>query len=340
MSTDPTESPNEVNEAIITPPAPVLETVASDAVNTVNVGPIVPPRLGSSFNPFVVPDNTPPRLGSLLNPHVVSDDSPPRRQARDVGSGGVAWAPGHEPASPVIRRTPASRTVEAVQARIRALEASVLNPIPEALRPPTAGPSVPRRRSGNGTRSRALAALDTLAESRRGRILAPEISSATNRGLRIPRLPSEPYQRSIASSLSITQTTRRLDLSRAGGREWRSQALTEKELYLTDARPPEQLAIPGKEYHECGICRLVKSHPVSYRCGHSHCYACIRMWLERKWTCPQCVRIMYEEPTRHYGEEGSIAAEYPDWANTSKVSYSFLGLTFPRKAVTCNLPSL
>ncbi|KAJ7440833.1 hypothetical protein B0H11DRAFT_2252652 [Mycena galericulata] len=112
-----------------------------------------------------------------------------------------------------------------------------------------------------------------------------------------------------------------------GQRAEREEALTEADLYLGDARPP-----PGepKPYHRCTICTGVKSHPVSFMCGHSNCYVCIRLWLELKWTCPECVAIIKSAPFRHYGEEASIANDYPEWDDQSKVAYNWDGLVFPR----------
>ncbi|KAK7050390.1 hypothetical protein R3P38DRAFT_3173739 [Favolaschia claudopus] len=112
-----------------------------------------------------------------------------------------------------------------------------------------------------------------------------------------------------------------------GYRVPRLHPLTERSLYNDAARPPI-LASP-KPHHVCGICLSVKSHPVSYPCGHGHCYVCIRLWLEKAWTCPQCTQQMYMPPFRHYGEEDSITFDYPFWVDDSRVSYSFDGLDFP-----------
>ncbi|KAJ7432960.1 hypothetical protein B0H11DRAFT_2259908 [Mycena galericulata] len=112
-----------------------------------------------------------------------------------------------------------------------------------------------------------------------------------------------------------------------GQRAEREEALTEEALYLDGARPP---AGQPKPYHRCTICTGVKSHPVSFTCGHSNCYVCIRLWLELKWTCPECVTVIKSAPFRHYGEEASIANDYPDWDDQSKVAYNWDGLVFPR----------
>ncbi|KAJ7078693.1 hypothetical protein B0H15DRAFT_954374 [Mycena belliarum] len=97
-------------------------------------------------------------------------------------------------------------------------------------------------------------------------------------------------------------------------------------LYLTAARPPDIVAIAP--HHVCTICACVKSHPVSYKCGHSHCFVCIRMWLERNWRCPLCMKVMYEPPFRQYAEEDALTAAYPLWGDKSMVNYSWKGLKF------------
>ncbi|KAJ7129685.1 hypothetical protein C8R44DRAFT_872919 [Mycena epipterygia] len=101
------------------------------------------------------------------------------------------------------------------------------------------------------------------------------------------------------------------------------------DLYLDEARPPELTR--GKDYHTCGLCGNVKSHPMSYMCGHSHCYVCIRLSLERVRWCldPECLTRMYCAPFHHYGEEMSIASDYPEWHDRSRVAYTWEGLVFP-----------
>lgn len=85
-------------------------------------------------------------------------------------------------------------------------------------------------------------------------------------------------------------------------------------------------------YRECIISetrnrRLILGY--SYLCGHSHCYVCIRLWLERKWSCPDCVTPMYSAPFRHYAEEGALASAFPNWNDMSVVDYAFTDLVFP-----------
>ncbi|KAJ7470055.1 hypothetical protein B0H11DRAFT_2237971 [Mycena galericulata] len=127
-----------------------------------------------------------------------------------------------------------------------------------------------------------------------------------------------------------TRLVRRRDpaVDDVGEREERDLPLRRESLWLTGGRPAE---IPGcKPHHLCGICYGPKSHPVSYTCGHSHCYVCIRVWLQQSWACPVCKTVMRIPPFRHFGEEDSMAADYPDWVDESRVDYSWDGLRFPK----------
>ncbi|KAK6992839.1 hypothetical protein R3P38DRAFT_3224654 [Favolaschia claudopus] len=114
-----------------------------------------------------------------------------------------------------------------------------------------------------------------------------------------------------------------------GWRETRAQPLLHEDLWVNGQCPTEQDAI--FPHQRCGICYMVKSHPVSYVCGHSHCYVCIRLWLERRWTCPVCITPMYRPPFRHFGEEEALACAYPEWKDGSAVEYSWSGLIFPKE---------
>ncbi|KAJ7105450.1 hypothetical protein C8R43DRAFT_1140777 [Mycena crocata] len=113
-----------------------------------------------------------------------------------------------------------------------------------------------------------------------------------------------------------------------GDREDRDEPLEHKDLWVGGVAPCQPL--PAKPHHQCSICLLTKSHPVSYLCGHSHCYACIRLWLERDWRCPDCGTMMHRTPFRHYGEEAWLAAEYPESQDGSVVGYKWDGLKFPK----------
>ncbi|KAK6991950.1 hypothetical protein R3P38DRAFT_3213594 [Favolaschia claudopus] len=116
-----------------------------------------------------------------------------------------------------------------------------------------------------------------------------------------------------------------------GWRKTRTQPLIHEDLWKNGKGPTEQTA--KLDHHKCGICHQAKSHPVSYLCGHSHCYVCIRLWLERRWTCPQCVKPMYRAPFRQYAEEAALACDYPEWKDDSVVEYSWSGLVFPKEPV-------
>ncbi|KAJ7040786.1 hypothetical protein C8F04DRAFT_1253702 [Mycena alexandri] len=120
--------------------------------------------------------------------------------------------------------------------------------------------------------------------------------------------------------------------------------LTTEDLYIGSARPPvfvrrmlDQPLPPGvdpeepadpKPHHKCAICCSIKSHPVSYACGHSHCFVCVRVWLEDYRTCPECMTVIRQEPFRHYGEENGIRADYPAWVDKSEVDISWAGMVF------------
>ncbi|KAJ7808913.1 hypothetical protein B0H13DRAFT_1928233 [Mycena leptocephala] len=116
----------------------------------------------------------------------------------------------------------------------------------------------------------------------------------------------------------------------AGRRSSRPKPLTEEDLYLDDEHPP---AVGGRLHQMCSICHCLMSHPVSYECGHSNCYVCVRVWLEGEWTCPLagCESVMHRPPFQHKGEEVSIRLDNPEWFDKSKVDYSWEGLRFPRR---------
>ncbi|KAJ7722085.1 hypothetical protein B0H16DRAFT_1737899 [Mycena metata] len=120
----------------------------------------------------------------------------------------------------------------------------------------------------------------------------------------------------------------------AGEREPRVRALKHEDLWREGLGPEDMAA--KEEHHKCGICKGVKSHPVSYVCGHSHCFVCSRLWLEKKWTCPECVTPMYIPPFRQYGEEAHLASAYPGW-DRSRVDYNWDSLIFPQRFYSTEL---
>ncbi|KAJ6523684.1 hypothetical protein DFH09DRAFT_1096563 [Mycena vulgaris] len=124
-----------------------------------------------------------------------------------------------------------------------------------------------------------------------------------------------------------------------GSRKKRDLPLTHEDLWLNGIGPPEDAAPTTIcSHHQCPICLDVKSHPVSYQCGHSHCYVCIRLWLEQHWTCPVCVTTMTGAPFRNYVEEAGLEADFPNRMDTSIVAYSWDGLVFPRLPIMPESP--
>ncbi|KAJ7661813.1 hypothetical protein B0H17DRAFT_1185128 [Mycena rosella] len=93
-----------------------------------------------------------------------------------------------------------------------------------------------------------------------------------------------------------------------GKREDQDVPLAEEHLYLDAVRPMVDENVVPKEHHKCGICHKIKLHPVS-------------IWLQKKWMCPVCIKVIREAPFRHYGEEDSIESDYPAWHDSSRVAY-------------------
>lgn len=69
---------------------------------------------------------------------------------------------------------------------------------------------------------------------------------------------------------------------------------------------------------------------VRYECKHSHCFVCIRQWLEKSFHCPQCRAKMEAPPLPHQALERQIAELHPTWSDPSIVTYSYSGLKFPQ----------
>ncbi|KAK7017232.1 hypothetical protein R3P38DRAFT_3201622 [Favolaschia claudopus] len=141
---------------------------------------------------------------------------------------------------------------------------------------------------------------------------------------RPPKKPTQPVKRE-PSPPSSAQTRVR---NTAGRRALRSPPLTADDLYLTADRPPVTAPRNG---HKCQICQLVKSNPVEAGCGHSYCYVCIRLRLEREWTCPytDCGRKIRIAPLKDRVSAEAIAFDYDTRVDKSRVSYSWQGLDFP-----------
>ncbi|KAJ7429266.1 hypothetical protein B0H11DRAFT_2266321 [Mycena galericulata] len=161
-------------------------------------------------------------------------------------------------------------------------------------------------------------------------------SPAAQRKLVIFKGPPSTIPRSLAGPVRTTTTIRSVPEQRPKSLELtpprpqkRPKSLTVGDLYRDEIRPPPLNA--PKPHHVCGLCHRVKSHPVSYECGHSHCFVCVRLWFVKKQSCPECSRFVFSAPYRHYGEERSLETDYPDWRDNSRVSYSWQGVVFPRR---------
>ncbi|KAJ6465539.1 hypothetical protein C8R47DRAFT_1224403 [Mycena vitilis] len=232
------------------------------------------------------------------------------------------------PSPPRSKQTSAKRLMRQIQFRVNELEAQtsrVLNPLVNTL-PAAAPASSSAGGSVQGARPRrAILALE--ASYRENRIAARNLGPAAQipRGGRSSAASGRALRREEALRLQMSPRIRDV----VGFRRLRTEPLTYEDLWMDGIGPPEQNAIEG--HQRCTICYFAKSHPVSYLCGHSHCYACIRLWLERKWTCPDCVRPIFVAPFRHYAEEAALALAFPNWNDTSVVDYSFESLIFPQE---------
>ncbi|KAJ7182630.1 hypothetical protein C8R43DRAFT_1116263 [Mycena crocata] len=124
-------------------------------------------------------------------------------------------------------------------------------------------------------------------------------------------------------------TIRRRPSKDNGWRVMREVELTATDLYQTDARPPAQGT--DRLHQRCSICLQIRSHGVSYACGHGHCYVCIRLWLEQQFHCPICRAEMHAAPIRHLDYDAGIEFDFPDRVDKSVVDYSWEGLRFPEQ---------
>ncbi|KAJ7660347.1 hypothetical protein DFH06DRAFT_1326477 [Mycena polygramma] len=138
--------------------------------------------------------------------------------------------------------------------------------------------------------------------------------SSTGAAAAAPK-PTKPKKSLFRSSGANPLRLRRRKTPRRGFRTPRETPFAVKDLYVTDARPPaDSDPLP---HHECSVCYNIKSHPVAYRCGHSHCYVCVRQWLEISWGCPLCGVEMTDEPMCSDDAKRAIAFDHPDWQDHS-----------------------
>ncbi|KAJ7832601.1 hypothetical protein B0H13DRAFT_2370895 [Mycena leptocephala] len=246
-------------------------------------------------------DATPGPVGSQFNPFLLPE-TPPRPKLKIFNS----------PPSAINQLTRPGANLQAVRSRISTLEAS-------SARRPSASSTAEQ---SSARRPRAILALEaSLLEMR----------TAEGPTLLIPRRRDENAGSGRARRRDEARRLRRVRnlLLGSGSRYERVVPLRHQDLWKGRRGPPEQAA--ARDHHKCGICHSVKSHPVSYKCGHGHCYVCIRLWLERSWKCPECVAVMYRAPFRVFAEEAWIADTYPNWSDNTVVDYNWDGLIFPKK---------
>ncbi|KAJ7168769.1 hypothetical protein C8R46DRAFT_1218157 [Mycena filopes] len=105
----------------------------------------------------------------------------------------------------------------------------------------------------------------------------------------------------------------------AGAHIARDEAIVVTDIWLgIGGGPPHVPNVPGGQ--RCTICMQLLSHPVFYGCGHGHCYACARVWLEQRWDCVDCGSIITSPPFRVPVFETFVALAYGDW-DTSVVNH-------------------
>ncbi|KAJ7164593.1 hypothetical protein C8R43DRAFT_1122470 [Mycena crocata] len=120
-----------------------------------------------------------------------------------------------------------------------------------------------------------------------------------------------------------------------GWREVRPEDLTAADLFQTAKHPP--IGTTDRVHQRCSICLQIKSHAVGYACGHSHCYVCIRLWLEHQFSCPICRTIMHTTPIRNLDYDAGIEYDFPLRKDESVVDYSFDRLRFPKRLCALDL---
>ncbi|KAJ7061958.1 hypothetical protein C8F01DRAFT_1082558 [Mycena amicta] len=123
-----------------------------------------------------------------------------------------------------------------------------------------------------------------------------------------------------------------------GDRSEEAMAWTEQEAFLSDARPPASPAHREPE-HCCPLCGSLFSHPVvNSTCGHAYCYLCVRHHFQTSFRCPVAacnVLTVRSEPLRVPALDAALHRLYdmlyPHWVDLSESTYTFRGLTFPRR---------
>ncbi|KAJ7678869.1 hypothetical protein DFH06DRAFT_1120681 [Mycena polygramma] len=113
-----------------------------------------------------------------------------------------------------------------------------------------------------------------------------------------------------------------------GWRRPRPTPLLPSDLYTTEARPP--LLTPSEEEFKCIMCDQMKSNPFRTKCGHTHCYVCLRIHVETSWKCPSCDVIITRAPKRDTEAELWIQINHASWIDQSRVVGTWDGLLFPQ----------
>ncbi|KAJ7175544.1 hypothetical protein C8R46DRAFT_1214015 [Mycena filopes] len=239
-------------------------------------------------------------------PSEIRQDQPPRMPLR-------AW-----------QNSPPRRGADAARPATPNSENSPPRPGIDTVRPAASGP---QRASTANRRVRQTARMSTGGCMPR-RIPTPELNIPAHQGRRSRRIGTST---SSAATRIVSVVGPIVDGCHAvgGSRADRDAALTEAELWLDDRRPPS-LDNP-QAHHVCAVCKSLKSHPVTIGCGHSYCYVCLRLWIEKSWSCPHCNAFITKEPFRHWSEEESIRASHPEWDDQSGVPFTWDGLVFPKR---------
>ncbi|KAJ7607457.1 hypothetical protein DFH06DRAFT_1347497 [Mycena polygramma] len=230
---------------------------------------------GSADNPLVIglsPRRA--RHGSAANPVVVSS-SPPRPRP---GSAANPFLVGF---SPPRKSPPAATLATRTLASIRAARQ---NTGPAT----TAGPRrqiVPGIIQGPRTRSQGPPSL-----------IRQDIPRIRTR----PAPVAQTFPPGVLGDAALRRARMNAPIRRrpVGWRMPRAQPLTVNNLLRNGIAPPVKTTT--RKHQSCGICLHIKSHPVVYTCGHSHCYTCIRLWLEKDFRCPTCRTRISAPPIRVY----------------------------------------
>ncbi|KAJ7693187.1 hypothetical protein B0H17DRAFT_1200007 [Mycena rosella] len=122
---------------------------------------------------------------------------------------------------------------------------------------------------------------------------------------------------------------RRAAWEMAGSCDARDVPLAESDLYVGPERPGEQDTT--RAHQRCTICLQVKSHPVSAGIAIAMPASGSGLSALGPARSAQCMKVIHMPPVRHYGEEDGIAGDFPSWEDKSVVTFSWSGLTFPRR---------